>query len=65
MLFAAGAQRLRLVTLGFLQYLAPSMTFLLAHFVYGEHLGLARILTFAFIWTGILLYAADNRRPRR
>ncbi len=64
MLFAAGAQRLRLVTLGFLQYLPPTMTFLLAHYFYGETLGRARIVTFAFIWAGILLYAADNWRPR-
>ena len=56
MLFAAGAQRLRLVTVGFLQYLAPSMTFLLAVFVFGEPLGAARITTFALIWAGILVY---------
>ena len=36
MLFAAGAQRLRLATVGFLQYLAPSMTFVLAIFVFRE-----------------------------
>jgi chloramphenicol-sensitive protein RarD len=64
MLFTAGAQRLRLVTLGFLQYLPPTMTFLLAHFFYGEPLGRARIVTFVCIWAGILLYAADNWRHR-
>ena len=63
-LFAAGAQRLRLVTVGFLQYIPPTMTFLLACFVYREPLGMARIVTFAFIWTGILLYVADNWRQR-
>jgi chloramphenicol-sensitive protein RarD len=63
-LFAAGAQRLRLVTVGFLQYIPPTMTFLLACFVYREPLGTARIVTFAFIWTGILLYVADNWRQR-
>ena len=65
MLFAAGAQRLRLVTVGFLQYLAPSMTFLLAIFVFGEHLGRAQMLTFAFIWAGIAIYAGDNWRRGR
>jgi chloramphenicol-sensitive protein RarD len=65
MLFAAGAQRLRLVTVGFLQYLAPSMTFLLALLVFGEHLGLARALTFVCIWAGILVYAADSWRASR
>jgi chloramphenicol-sensitive protein RarD len=62
LLFAAGARRLRLATVGFLQYLAPTMTFLLAVLVYGEPLGLARALTFVFIWAGILVYAADSLR---
>jgi chloramphenicol-sensitive protein RarD len=62
MLFAAGAQRLRLATVGFLQYLAPSMTFLLAVFVFGERVGLARGVTFALIWAGIAIYALDNAR---
>jgi chloramphenicol-sensitive protein RarD len=65
LLFAAGAQRLRLMTIGFLQYLPPSMTFLLACFVFGERLEPARIFTFVLIWTGILLYAADNWRQHR
>lgn len=62
MLFAAGARRLRLVTLGFMQYLAPSMTFLLAIFVFDEPLGLARAMTFLLIWAGILVYVADSWR---
>lgn len=64
MLFAAGAQRLRLVTLGFLQYIAPSMTFLLAIFVFGEHLGHAQTVTFVAIWIGIAVYAIDSVRRR-
>jgi chloramphenicol-sensitive protein RarD len=59
MLFTAGAQRLRLTTVGFLQYLAPSMTFLLAIFVFGEPLGAGRMLTFALIWAGIVVYFVD------
>jgi chloramphenicol-sensitive protein RarD len=62
MLFAAGAQRLRLVTVGFLQYLAPTMTFLLAIFVFDEPLGLARAVTFMLIWAGIVVYALDSWR---
>lgn len=62
LLFAAGAQRLRLATVGFLQYLAPSMTFLLAVFVFDEPLGLGRVVTFALIWAGIAVYFWDSRR---
>jgi chloramphenicol-sensitive protein RarD len=65
MLFAAGAQRLRLATVGFVQYLTPSMTFLLAIFVFGEPLGPRRALTFALIWTGIVLYCIDSWRVTR
>lgn len=65
MFFAAGAQRLRLVTVGFLQYLAPTMTFLLAVFVYGEPLGWARGLTFVFIWAGIVIYLVEGLRAGR
>jgi chloramphenicol-sensitive protein RarD len=61
MLFAAGAQRLRLATVGFLQYIAPSLTFLLAVLVFGEPLGAARVMTFLLIWAGIAVYAIDSR----
>jgi chloramphenicol-sensitive protein RarD len=56
LMFAAGARRLPLATVGFLQYLAPTMTFVLAVFVFGEPLGAARITTFALIWAGIAVY---------
>jgi chloramphenicol-sensitive protein RarD len=64
MLFTAGAQRLRLVTLGLMQYIGPSITFVIAFLVYREPFVLAKVLTFIFIWTGILLYAADSWRTR-
>ena len=62
MLFAAGAQRLRLVTLGFMQYLAPSMTFVLALVAFGETLSPGRVVTFLLIWAGIIVYAVDSWR---
>jgi chloramphenicol-sensitive protein RarD len=65
MMFAAGAQRLQLMTIGFLQYVAPSMAFLLARFLYGEPLGFAKALTFLLIWAGIALYAVDSWRSWR
>jgi len=64
MLFAAGARRLRLATVGFLQYIAPSMSFVIAVVVYGEPLG-GRALTFILIWAGILVYAVDSARTRQ
>jgi chloramphenicol-sensitive protein RarD len=59
--FAQAALRLKLSTLGFFQYLAPSMMFVMAVLVYGEVLSLARIMTFIFIWAGIILFAFENK----
>ena len=59
LLFAIAARRLPLTMMGFLQYLAPSITFLLAVFVYGEPLDLTRTLAFAVIWTGLAVYSID------
>ncbi|MHB1360746.1 MAG: EamA family transporter RarD [Rhodocyclaceae bacterium] len=59
LLFAVGARRLPLATLGFLQYIAPSLTFLIAIFYYGEAMNLSRLLAFFAIWAGLALYSAD------
>lgn len=58
-LFAAGARRLRLMTMGVLQYVAPTLTFLLAVLVYDERFGAAQVVTFALIWTGLAFYSFD------
>ncbi len=54
--FAAAAKRLKLSTIGILQYLAPSIAFILGVFVYQEPFTRHSLITFAFIWTGVLLY---------
>jgi chloramphenicol-sensitive protein RarD len=59
LLFAVATRRLPLNMMGFLQYLAPSITFLLAVFVYHEALNLVRALAFATIWTGLAVYSFD------
>lgn len=65
LLFAIGARRLPLATMGFLQYTAPSLTFLVAIFLYNEPMNLARLLAFAAIWAGLALYTADLVLQRR
>ena len=59
LMFAIAARRLPLNMMGFLQYLAPSITFLLAVFVYDEPLGLNRALAFTVIWIGLAVYSFD------
>ena len=66
LLFAAGVRRLPLSTIGILQYLAPSLTFLLAVFVYGEPFTLDHAITFGCVWLALLLFSwAGWHRMRR
>lgn len=58
--FAGAAVRLRLATLGFIQYIGPSLMFLLAVFVYGEAFTSDKIITFAFIWAALILFTWDG-----
>ena len=59
LLFAIAARRLPLNMMGFLQYLAPSISFLLAVLVYHEPMDVNRILAFAAIWIGLAVYSVD------
>lgn len=54
--FAASAKRLKLSTIGILQYLAPSIAFVLGVFVYREAFTHNNLITFGFIWMGVVLY---------
>ncbi len=59
LLFAYGAQRIRLATLGLLQYLAPTAQFLIGLFLYREPFDAARLQAFGLIWIGLAIYTAD------
>lgn len=65
LLFAAAARRLDYSLLGFTQFLAPTVTFILSLTVFGEHMRPAQGICFAFIWTAIALYVWDLLRRRR
>jgi chloramphenicol-sensitive protein RarD len=60
--FAAAARRLSLSTLGFVQYLSPTLQFLLAVFLYAEPFDRARAVAFAFIWTALAVFAVHSVR---
>ncbi len=59
LLFAYAVQRLRLTTIGMLQYIAPSIAFLLAITVFGEALNPLRIVSFGLIWLSLVVYTVD------
>ncbi len=65
LLFAYGARRIRLSTLGLLQYIAPTVQFTLGLWIFHEPFSRERAAAFAFIWFGLALYTADNLWAQR
>lgn len=65
LMFAAAARRMPYATLGLLQYIAPSLQFLLAATVFGEAVHRVHFLTFALIWAGCAVFAWDSLRAAR
>ena len=63
--FTAAATRLRLSTLGFFQYLGPTLMFLLAITFYGETVGQDKLVTFGFIWAALILFTLDALYTQR
>lgn len=62
LLFAVATRRIRLSDVGFLQYIAPTLMFLLAVLVFRDPLEPARLIGFVFVWIGLLLYTVGNLR---
>ena len=65
LLFASAARRLRLATIGFLQYITPTMHFLLAVMLYKEPFTQAHLTCFVLIWAGLCCYSYDAVRRIR
>jgi len=65
LLYANGAKLLRLSTIAILQYIAPTMIFLTAVFLFGEEFGQARRIAFPMIWAALVLYTASMLRQSR
>ena len=69
LLFAVGARRLSLTVIGFMQYVAPTLQFLVGIY-FGEKLTQPLLVCFAFIWTAIVVFSIDaymnrTRQPGR
>jgi len=63
-MFATAAQKIPLSGMGFLQFIAPTITFFLATLVYHEPLNSAQLLSFIFIWIGLALYLSNSIHGR-
>ena len=64
-MFAAATRRVNLSTIAFMQYLAPSLTFLLAVFFFHEAFGRTQLITFSFIWLSLAIFTLDGLRFSR
>jgi len=60
--FAKGAQKIPMSLLGFLQYIAPTITLILGVFVYDEHFSKLQLLSFMFIWSALTLYSFSKTK---
>jgi chloramphenicol-sensitive protein RarD len=65
MIYANGAKLLKLSTIGIMQYIAPTMIFLIAIFAFHEPLGTARMIAFPLIWAGLVLYTVSMLNATR
>jgi chloramphenicol-sensitive protein RarD len=60
LLFGVAVRRLRLSTIGFLQYVGPTLQFLVAILVFREPLDHAKLASFGLCWLGIAVYVTDS-----
>lgn len=58
MIYANGAKLLRLSTIGIMQYISPTIIFLIAVFVFNEPFGTARMIAFPMIWVALAIYTS-------
>ena len=59
-LFALAAKRLRLSTIGMMQYIAPTLQFSISMLVFHEPFGLVHAAAFALIWTALVVFTTDS-----
>ncbi|MFQ3202469.1 EamA family transporter RarD [Pseudoalteromonas sp. SD03] len=63
--FTGAAKRLQYTTLGFFQYIGPSLMFILAVLFYGEVFDAERVITFACIWSALAIFSWDSYHQSR
>ncbi|NLR95542.1 EamA family transporter RarD [Rhizobium sp. P38BS-XIX] len=65
MIFANGAKLLKMSTIGIMQYIVPTMVFLIAVFLFKEPFGTTQMIAFTLIWAGLVLYSWSMLRQSR
>jgi chloramphenicol-sensitive protein RarD len=59
-MFAYGARKIPYSTLGFIQYIAPTLQFLIGIYLYNEDFSLEKLIGFGFIWLALIVYSSEN-----
>ena len=62
--FNSAATRISMMKLGFLQYIGPSLAFLLAIFVYDESLSMDKLITFIMIWVALVIFSVNIKKRK-
>ncbi|SRR6266540_2231826 len=65
LLFASAARRVPLSAMGILQYIPPSLQFLLGVLLYGEPFTLTRAIGFGIVWVGLIIFCVEGQMARR
>ena len=65
LLFAAAVRTVPLSVIGILQYIGPTLQFLLGVFVYHEPFSHSQLIGFSIVWAALVIYAGDSLRARR
>ena len=60
LLFAAAARRITLTKIGLLQYIAPTIQFLLGVYVFGEAFSKEQLVGFGLIWMALIVYSFES-----
>ena len=63
--FAYGARKIPYSTLGFIQYIAPTMQFILGIYLYNEGFSIEKLIGFTFIWAALIIYSVENLYVRK
>jgi chloramphenicol-sensitive protein RarD len=65
LLFADAVPRISYISMGFIQYISPTITFFLSVFLFREPIPPMKLLGFVLIWVGLLIFCADNARTAK
>ena len=65
LLFNGAATRMKLTTLGFFQYIGPTLAFCVAIFIYNEPMNLDKLITFILIWIALVIFSWDGIKNKK